>query len=484
MPIRIRIAISTAILMVISLLILGTGIYLTMSRNLHGDLEQRLRGVYGRYRNDDSALVDRLGRPGSLVDPDPLATSGVLVQVTLDDWTEIGKSTNLGVESIVIPSDVRRANTDGGWRIYGTMIDERQLRVLSGPLRLPTGELRYVQIAELTGPIDTTLAELRQNLIIGSIMATIVLTLGAWLIGDSALRPLATMSNTARDIGRTRDLSQRLDPPNTRDEVEYLAETFNDMLARLEETFNAQRRFVADASHELRTPLTALRANADIMLLQIESGMFEPSDLLEGLTDVRDEVDRMTRLVQNLLTLARADVGWRPEMGQVELIETMRDAVRIASPLNRGQHLEINAPLSDDDDQVQVYGNEDQLKQLMLILIENAYNYTPDNTTVTLSLRADNGEAMVQVSDNGAGISPEHVQNIFERFYRADSSRTRSSGGSGLGLSIARWIVTIHGGTIDVTSEEESGTTFTIRLPIVDVSPDRHGGFLRRVRSE
>jgi two-component system, OmpR family, sensor kinase len=484
MPIRIRIATATAVLMMISLLILGTGVYLTMSRNLNGDLEQRLRSVYSRYQSGNSIIVDPRGSTEQLIDPDPLATSGTLVQVTDPNGTVIDTSPNLGDEEIDLPPEVRAANANLESRLYSTTIQGLSVRVLSGYLILSTGEIRYVQIGELTRPIDSTLAELRQNLIVGSVLATIILTLGAWLIGDASLRPLATMSNTARSIGSTRDLSQRLDPPSTNDEVQYLAETFNDMLARLEETFSAQRRFVADASHELRTPLTALRANSDIMLRQIESGMIDRDDLTEGLTDVRDEVDRMTRMVLNLLTLARADVGWRPEMEAVDLADTVRDAARIAMPLSRGQQLDVSAPLADGiDERIDVYGNEDQLKQLVLILLDNAFIYTPAETTVTLTLTRIASDAVITVSDTGPGISAEHVQNIFERFYRADSSRTRSSGGSGLGLAIARWVVAVHGGTIDASSAEGVGTTFTIRLPIVEQEASR-SGFLRRGKPE
>lgn len=486
MPIRLRIAFSTAILMVISLLILGTGIYLTMSRNLDDDLDGRLRTVYEGFRGNPGNFTFREGRITLDPIPDPFASTGAFIQIRQPDGTVADRSENLGAADIPVSAQVLERNERFQLASYNAEIDGKPVRVLSGPLVLSAGEPdAYVQVAEYTAPIDQTLTQLKRNLIVGSIMATIVLTLGAWLIGDAALRPLSTMSSTARTIGRTRDLSQRLDPPNTRDEVEYLAETFNDMLARLEETFNAQRRFVADASHELRTPLTALRANSDIMLRQIESGMFARDDLLEGLTDVRDEVDRMTRLVQNLLTLARADVGWRPEMETIDLAETIRDAARIASALNRGQQLDIVAPLNDDDENdIEVYGNEDQIRQLVLILLDNAFTYTPDDTVVTLSMSREDGNAVIVVADNGPGISAEHVQNVFERFYRADSSRARSSGGSGLGLSIARWIVSVHGGSIDVTSADGAGTTFTIRLPITPTGASRATGFLRRSRTE
>jgi signal transduction histidine kinase len=302
------------------------------------------------------------------------------------------------------------------------------------------------------------------------VIATVVLGLGAWLVGDAAMRPLARMSATARAIGRTGDLSRRLQPPKTRDEVQQLAETFNDMLARLEETFVAQRRFVADASHELRTPLTALRANTDIMLRQVESGMLDRDDLQEGLTDAGSEVDRLSRLVQNLLTLARADVGWRPEMEAVDLVHAARDAARIATPLNRGQQFELALPppesLTGETD-LDVLGNADQLTQLILILLDNAFTHTPAGSEVELRLERAGDAAQLAVRDTGPGIAPEQVQRIFERFYRTDDARARSSGGTGLGLSIAKWIVSIHDGSIAVDSVMGRGTTLTVRIPLL-----------------
>jgi signal transduction histidine kinase len=277
------------------------------------------------------------------------------------------------------------------------------------------------------------------------------------------------MSNTARSIGRTGDLSQRLQPPKTHDEAQHLGETFNDTLSRLEETFIAQRRFVADASHELRTPLTALRANADIMLRQIESGIYDRDDLIEGLTDVRDEVDRMTRLVQHLLTLARADVGWRPELETIDLIDAARDAARVATPLVRGQQFEVDIPPPGPDGQpaqIDVRGNADQLRQLILILLDNAFTYAPADSDVTLAVRVENSDAVLTVHDTGPGIAPDHLRRIFERFFRTDDARARSSGGTGLGLAIARWIVTVHDGQITAASTPGEGTTFEVRLPL------------------
>jgi two-component system, OmpR family, sensor kinase len=359
---------------------------------------------------------------------------------------------------------------------YDSLIGGAPMRVYSGRLDDPNGQLAaFVQVAEPLGQVNATLRTLRRNIIWGSVFSTLMLASGAYLVGDAVMRPLARMSNTARTIGRTGDLSQRIQPPKTRDEAQHLGETFNEMLARLDETFNAQRRFVADASHELRTPLTALRANADIMLRQIESGIYDRDDLAEGLTDVRDEVDRMTRLVQHLLTLARADVGWRPELEVVDLVDTARDAARIASPLVRGQQFEVEMPPPGQDGsaiQVDVRGNADQLRQLILILLDNAFTYAPADSNVRLAVTLDNDEAILTVHDTGPGIAPDHLRRIFERFFRTDDARARSSGGTGLGLAIARWIVTVHEGTIAADSTPGEGTTFEVRLPLLPLDSE------------
>lgn len=404
------------------------------------------------------------------LNPNPFASSGLYIQILDENGIVQERSDNLGTDVIQISRSAFEQSAQGQMVFYTTTGASGRIRVLSGPLYSPQrDETWFIQIAEPLSPVERTLGALKRTLLIGSTLATILLAAGAWVISEGALSPLARMSHTARSIGSTRDLSQRIEPPRTHDELQDLAETFNDMLARLEETFNAQRRFVADASHELRTPLTALRANSEIMLRQVDSGMIDIADLREGLTDVRDEVDRMTRLVQNLLTLARADVGWRPEMEPVDLVEIVRDAGRFATPLAHGRPFEVSLPIPEengDEPQIVVEGNADQLRQLILILLDNAFTYASQEGDVTLALERDGSDAIIAVADSGPGISPQHLQRIFERFYRADDARSRSFGGAGLGLSIARWIASIHRGEIGVESEPGDGTTFRVRLPL------------------
>lgn len=470
MSIRLRIAFSTASIMLLSLLILGNGIYLTTSRSLRNDVDTRLNTVFDSYRREPELWYVPPGLIQLRTNPNPFTSSGVYIQIMDSNGTIQARSENLGSQSLQIEPEVLNANRRQEPVLYTSDSGDQDVRVLSAPIVFNENLIAFVQVAEPLGPLERTLGELRRNLISGGILATVVAGFGAWLVGGAAMRPLSRMAGTARTVGRTGDLSRRLEPPRTGDQAQLLAETFNDMLARLEETFNAQRRFVADASHELRTPLTALRANSDIMLRQVAHGIIDRDDLVEGLTDVQAEVDRMTRLVQNLLILARADVGWRPEMEPIDIVEVVRDAARIASPLTRGQRFELEAPMPADGESpvIAIVGNADQLTQLILILLDNAFTYSPQDTDVTLSIAHNDDDAVITVSDTGPGIAEEHLRRVFERFYRADDARVRATGGAGLGLSIARWIVHVHDGEIDAESAVGEGTTITISIPLSD----------------
>jgi heavy metal sensor kinase len=327
--------------------------------------------------------------------------------------------------------------------------------------------LVYIQVAESLDPLNATLRKLRTILIVGSLGATMLVAAAAWFVADTALRPLMRMSATARAIGSAGDLSKRVDSPRTGDEVEQLAVTFNAMLDRLETSFDAQRQFVADASHELRTPLTALRGNADVLLRMVQSNRFDADEFTAGLTDIESEAERMSRLVQDLLTLARADVGWTPEFEPVDLLSVIREAARIAAPLAGQRVFEVDVPAAGHRG-FEVVGDADKLKQLVLILLDNAFRHTPDNAHVQLSVRAELHEAVIEVADNGPGIPAEHAARVFDRFYRADDARARSSGGTGLGLAIAKWIAETHGGSVALDAGGEPGARFIVRLPVAE----------------
>jgi signal transduction histidine kinase len=217
---------------------------------------------------------------------------------------------------------------------------------------------------------------------------------------------------------------------------------------------------LADVSHELRTPLTTIRGNLDLIE---RMGEADP----ESISAIQLEIERMTRLVGDLLLLARADSGGLPlDRKPVEVDNLLFDIYRQVALLNSPVDVKLV-----EVDQVTVLGDADRLRQLFLNLLENAIKYTPEGGSVELSLSKQNDWTQFEVSDTGIGIPPENLSHIFDRFYRVDKARARAHGGSGLGLSIAKWIATAHGGTIRVTSQLGEGTTFTVTLPIYDPAP-------------
>jgi signal transduction histidine kinase len=288
-----------------------------------------------------------------------------------------------------------------------------------------------------------------------------IIGLASWFSTGRALSPLETVTQTADQIVRADDLSRRIPYQGPPDEVGHLIMAFNQTLSRLENLFNTQRRFLADVGHELRTPLTVIRGNADLMRRM--SGGDEESK--ESLDSIQSEVDRLTRMVGDLLFLAQAESGKLPLAHDLVELDTLILEVYNQMLVLAKDKLTMRV---EEIDQVQVCGDKDRLKQVLVNLLANAIKYTPSGGEVRISLGKLEDQAKIVVSDNGPGIPAEDLPHIFERFYRGEKSRTRSRDGKGfgLGLSIAYWIVRNHGGKIEVTSKEQQGTSFTVWLPL------------------
>jgi signal transduction histidine kinase len=298
---------------------------------------------------------------------------------------------------------------------------------------------------------------------------TIIAAFGiGWILAGTALRPINQITQTAQTIGAERDFDRRVDYTGPNDEIGQLATTFNAMLTELqagyrqvEQTLLAQRRFVADASHELRTPLTTLRGN--IGLLQREPPI-SLEDRKAVLADMVLECERLIRLVHNLLALARSDAG-RPLRSEPVLIKPLVEEVcRQARLLDPTRQIHCETLLD-----ARVKGDPDALKQVLLVLLDNALKFTPPQGRIEFSVRANNGNVDINVCDTGPGIGADVLPHIFERFYRIDTSRT--GGGAGLGLSIAKSLIEAQHGRIAVESQEGAGSTFTITLPQSELSP-------------
>jgi signal transduction histidine kinase len=241
------------------------------------------------------------------------------------------------------------------------------------------------------------------------------------------------------------------------------------MLASLEEAYRAQQRFVADAAHELRAPLTAIQGNIELLARVPD---MPSDDRSEAMSYLDREAARLARLVNELLTLARADAGQTVERRPVELDEVVLEAVAEMRAVSHGERLAVDAA-----EPVAVSGDSSRLKQLVLILLDNALRYTPDDGAIRVRLARAGGDGVLEVADNGMGIPEDALPHIFERFYRADPARGRDPGGSGLGLAIARWIVEQHEGQIAAESTEGQGTVITVRLPLLP-APEPQAGAL------
>lgn len=335
---------------------------------------------------------------------------------------------------------------------------EQRWRIYVLPLQPAGAPGGYVEALAPLGRLDYSMQRLRLILLAVGLLGLVAALIGSWVVAGRALHPIAHMIATAHQIAFHRDFAERVALPPERDELSQLAETFNEMLSSLEEAYRTQQRFVADASHELRAPLTAIQGNLELLSQHADMPQAERE---AALVEARREAARLTRLVADLLALARADAGMKIVLRPVELDTVVLDALHSARSLSRGQKLVLAT-----FEPVQILGNEDRLKQLLLILLDNAFKYSPPDGRVTVDLQRNGTTAEVKIQDTGEGIPPDALPRLFERFYRADPARARDPGGTGLGLPIAKWIVDQHGGSIALVSQPGQGTTISVTLPV------------------
>ena len=332
------------------------------------------------------------------------------------------------------------------------------LRVLSVPLQKDGHVLAVLQVATSLQMVDAARDSLTDVLSIIWLVAVLLSGIVVWYTLGQTLKPLGAITETVEQINRADDLSRRIPyqgPEN--DEIGNLVGSFNQTLERLEALFTSQQRLLADVSHELRTPLTVIKGNVDLMRRM--KSLDE-----ESLTSIDQEAGRLTRLVGGLLLLAQAESGKLAlNMKRVELDLLLTEVFQEMTILAGNKvHIRLN-----EIDQAYVTGDRDRLKQVFINLLANAVQYTPQGGEIFLSLEKIAEQARIICRDTGPGIPAEDLPHIFERFYRAEKSRTRREAtGFGLGLSIANWIVERHGGRIEVNSQEGKGTTFAIWLPL------------------
>lgn len=460
MSIRLRLTLLYSMILALTLVAFSTALYAAQSKVTYDDVKANLiRQAEGIANNPRRFL----GPPGDA--PQGMNLPGRWTQIRRIDGTVAARTPDLADTTLPLSAEGLRAVQNGASWTETANVDGDPLLIFS-EAGLNAG--RVVQIVQVAAPIaerEQALNTLRLILLIGSILVILAAFGIGWVLAGTALDPIHRITQTAQAIGSQRDFTRRVNHTGPNDEIGQLATTFNTMLTELESSYRqveqallAQRRFVADASHELRTPLTTIRGN--IELLRHEPPL-EPVESREVLSDAKDEVERLIRLVNQLLVLARADAGRPLRQEPLPLRPLVADVYRQAKLLAPQRNIESNADLD-----VGVLGDRDALKQVLLILVDNAVAHTPSSASICIRTAQQGGDIAISVRDSGPGIAPNLLPHIFERFYRGDISRSR--GGTGLGLAIARELVQAQGGTIDVVSELGKGSEFRVYLKKAD----------------
>ena len=336
---------------------------------------------------------------------------------------------------------------------------EPPLRLISVPIMYRGNLLYIVQVGTSMESVEETLNRLLLVLLVTMPLALAVSLAGGWFLAGRALRPVDDITLAAQRIAGG-DLTQRLKVPPSPDEIGRLADTFNNMIARLETSFRQIRQFSSDASHELRTPLTVMKGETELALRRPR----DAKDYTVVLESNLEEIDRMTRIVDELLFLSRADMGEvKMERLPVKLESLLEDVHRQASLLGQERDVQVVLGMVTP---ATVLGDELRLRELFLNLLDNAVKYSKSGGSVDITLQTETGQAKVLIADTGIGISREDQGKIFDRFYRTDDARTHTKKGTGLGLAICAWIIESHHGRIEVDSEIGKGSTFTVTLPL------------------
>lgn len=345
-------------------------------------------------------------------------------------------------------------------RFANRHFEHRAFRFLKERLSV-NGHVYTVEMGEPSGDVMETLATFRTYLLMFAPLLLLAAAGGGYWLSRRALSPVDALVRTARDIGGA-NLSSRLQKVDTGDELQRLADTLNEMLARIEAAFSRVTEFTADASHELRTPVSLIRTEAELALRRSR----DEAEYKEALRHILLEAERTSALIEQLLALARADSGRETlHLQPVSLAPMLRDVAQSWGQVAAIRDLNFSASFNVDE--TFVLGDPSALHRLAEILLDNAVKYTPPSGSVCLTLDREGENAIILVQDSGVGIAAEEHQKIFERFYRVDKARSRAQGGAGLGLAIAHWIVAQHRGSITVESRPGGGAKFRVELPLI-----------------
>jgi two-component system, OmpR family, sensor kinase len=461
-------------LLAMALVVFSVGIYVCIRTYLKESLQRALSGTAHTISDDFLAKLPTKGDAwvlGEVRESYEASPNDHYIRLSAGD-SVLYQTADMHDPSIQI-GEIALPRPSAESAFHRETIQGRDVMIYSLPFHAADGRLIEVEAGTSLFAMQQTLHSLTKILAVATILILILATIGGYLLMTQPLRPLVALTGKAADIGRKK-LGERLPVIPTGDELERLTHSLNGMIDRLEDALNHNHRFSADASHELRTPLTIMRGELEEML-RIEE---LPPQAVENLVSTLEEIDRMSRIVNSLMTITRLDAGGERMTMQVldlsELVRTTMDHMRL---LAEEKGLPLNCEC---EREIYVYADPMRIKQVLVNLIDNAIKYTqpgedfpesglpePTRGRVDIAVFASGLSACLKIADQGIGIAPEVLPHVFDRFYRADFARSRDAGGVGLGLAIVKAIVTAHDGSVSITSTLDQGSSVLVQLPLV-----------------
>lgn len=443
---------------VLILYAIGTSVFLffNLRRELDRNLRQDFETVENLIEMSPDGAIRFIGRTRH--DTEDHVRVARFVEIWLEDGQRLYRNEPLHSLSLDGPPKQQDFATETQI-VSRELADGRAVRLMQGGERVGSGRV-LIRLAHSEERLWHELREFIGGLLLGLPLALLIAGLGGYALARRALSPIDEMARQAEQIS-AEHLDERLPAENPDDELGQLARVFNAMLERIQVSFEQLKRFTSDASHELRTPLTALRSVGEVGLQDRR----DPSHYREVISSMLEEVDRLTHLVDSLLLLSRADAGHIQLKGErISLFELAQEAMNLLSVLAEEKNQRVSIEGSKT---ISVHADRSVLRQALINLVDNAIKYSPAGGSIFIRIQTNEQNcAIVEVEDSGPGIPSEHHDKIFERFYRLDKARSREMGGTGLGLSIVQWAAQVHGGRIEIASEEGLGCTFRLVLPV------------------
>ena len=476
---RFKLTLWYVLILGILLISFSSFLYLTLSRSLYRDVDHKLRSLAELIASESTSLLSKFGFGNidqALEATMNLKPIGKFIQV-LDESGRIGR-TSENLKSVQLPISLNALrNGSKGLVTYETnhSLGNTPLRIITYPVKENNQVTKMIQVASSLEDVEDALNTLLIILIVTVPSILMIASLGGQFLANKALKPVDRVTQTARMI-TSQNLNQRIQTLKVKDEISRLIDTFNEMISRLDQSFRQIKQFTTDASHELKTPLTILKGEVEVALRK-KRPLHEYEQILESNLE---EIDRMSKIVEDLLLLSKADIGEirlnREDIHLTRFISGLTEQMKIlAQPKN------IRIEISNHQNEIHVFRDTLRMRELFINLIENGIKYTEAGGSILITLTKETDGsvnpltqkekkavtfAKIIVADTGIGIAKEDQEKIFNRFFRVDKARSREQGGSGLGLSICKWIVEAHQGEITVESEPGKGSSFIVRLPL------------------